>query len=169
MQPKRTITPKIIQREAITIVGLSKMTTISANDTAQLWSSLGPLRKTIGNKCDAGSYSVQCYGDASLATAFTSYTTYEYWAGVAVERVPPLVPPLKVLHIPSATWAVFTYVGTAKDFGKFIGVIMQEWLPNSGYQLLALPQFQYMDENYLGPHDPEAQEQFWLPIKEAKG
>ena len=165
MQAKLNLTPEIVRRQAITIVGLSKATSVGANDTAQLWSSLGPLRKTIPYRRDTGSYSVQCYGDTFLTTAFTSPTSYEYWAGVAVDRLQPLESPLQALHIPSATWAVFTYIGMAKDFGAFVGVIMHNWLPYSGYQLLALPQFQYMDENYLGPCDPEAQEQFWLPIK----
>ena len=156
--------PVIEEQQELILVGLQATMSLSHNITMQLWQTFGPLKKSIHNKSNGGSYSVQCYADDFMSTPFTSETKFVKWAAVAVTTEDNIPKELEVLKIPKGKWAVFPYQGTTRDFGKFAQYMYQEWLPSSGYQLDHRPHYEYMGSDYLGTNHPDAQEEVWIPI-----
>lgn len=64
------------------------------------------------------------------------------------------------------TYAVFQYKGMAANFPKVWQNIFTQWLPNSRYVLDDRAHFEKLPENY-NPLDPNAEEEIWIPVKEA--
>jgi AraC family transcriptional regulator len=156
--------PVIVEQAELILAGLKTTMSLSHNTTIQLWQTFGPLKKSIHNKSNGGSYSVQCYVDDFMSIPFTPETKFVKWAAVAVFNEDDIPKELEVLKIPKGKWAVFPYKGTTRDFGKFAQYVYQEWLPQSGYQLDHRPHYEYMGSDYLGPNHPDAQEDVWIPI-----
>ncbi len=156
--------PKIIERDAIYIVGMHTEMSLAENTTVQLWQAFGPRQKEIENREDKGCYSIQIYNDDFSTQAFLPTTQFKKWAGVAVVGEIKTPDGLEVLTIEAGKWAVFPYKGTPQNFGNLVYFVMTQWLPRSEYKLDNRPQFEYMDEHYAGPMNPEAQEEFWVPV-----
>jgi len=157
--------PLIKSEAARTIVGVSTKTSLVDNKTMELWQTFGPLRKQIENLKNEGSYSIQIYASDFMTTPFSPATVYTKWAGVEVTQIDDIPIGLESMTISEGKWAVFVYKGTTSDFGAFAQYIYKTWLPSSGYTLDDRPHFEYMSENYLGPNNPEAEEEVWIPIK----
>jgi len=68
-----------------------------------------------------------------------------------------------VIHIPTATWAVFESIGPMPKAIQTVTVkIFKEWFPSTGYEHAAIPEL----EVYL-PGNPDNQDyhcQVWIPI-----
>lgn len=165
MKDTKHPSPVIVEQPELILVGLQATMSLAHNTTMQLWQAFGPLRRTILNKSNRGSYSVQCYADDFMTTPFTPETKFVKWAAVAVTTENDIPNQLEVLKIPKGKWAVFPYKGTTRDFGAFAQYIYSQWLPNSGYQLDDRPHYEFMPEDYLGPNNPQSEEEVWIPIK----
>ncbi len=165
MSKSRLPNPKIVASPQKMIVGLKINMSLSEDRTASLWKKFVPLRKSVSNPMDGGSYSVQVYDTLLGDEPFLPTTIFEKWAGIRVKEVKELPEDFEVLIIPAGDWAVFQYQGLARDFGKFMNSIVSEWLPSSPYDLEDRPHFEYMPEDYLGPNNPLSVEQVWIPVK----
>lgn len=157
--------PKIVTTPAKIIAGLKEETTLSATNSFALWQQFGPYRSSLKDRVTSGSYHIQVYSQDVSSQPLLPSTIYTRWVGVEVTASFNIPNDLEKLIIPEGTWAVFEYVGTARDFGSFASYIYSQWLPNSKFQLADRPHFEYLPESYLGPTHPEAREEVWVPIQ----
>ncbi len=64
---------------------------------------------------------------------------------------------LQLIHIPSASYAVFVKTNDNEDIGVFTERIFREWLPASGYKLTGTPEIELTSSKTDGI--------IWLPVK----
>jgi len=147
------------------IIGLYEVMSLSEDKTRLLWKKFGSQRKEITNALCDGSYSIQVYDEGFVRGEFSHTTLFDKWAGIEVKNMVEVPKGMEILIIPAGKWAVFQYQGIPSAFYKMAQYIYEDWLPNSKYQLDHRPHFEYMDSDYLGPMNPEAREEVWIPIK----
>jgi AraC family transcriptional regulator len=155
----------ITQSPALNLVGLKADVALDPNQTRALRQKFGPWRAKIENRADDNTYAVDIYPGNYLKD-FKPQTVFEKWAAVAVKEKPKILPvPLEVLEVEPALYAEFQHKGPASAVGKTYNHILSQWLPQSKYQLRALPHIAVMPANYQ-PADVNAQEKIWIPLKE---
>ena len=72
---------------------------------------------------------------------------------------------MEAFVIQGGSYAVFIHKGATDTFHKTAEFIFSVWLPNSKYELDNRKHFEIMKENYLGPNNPDSEEEVWVPIK----
>lgn len=124
-----------------------------------------PRRKEIANIVDGIYYSVQVYPDHFKMANFTPQTVFEKWAAVEVTELGPMPMDMESITLSEGKYAVFVHHGTMQSFPKTLQYIYQSWLPQSEYELDSRPHFEIMGDKYLGPNDPNSEEEVWIPVK----
>ena len=86
-----------------------------------------------------------------------------YWAA---SNMPINTPghPLPTLIIPKQTYAIITHIGPVVNYPKTLDWVLNNWLPNSGYQGEEGYELERYPRHY-NPQSPDAQMEFWLPIR----
>jgi AraC family transcriptional regulator len=153
----------ITQSPALNLVGLKADVALDPNQTRALRQKFGPWRAKIENRADDNTYAVDIYPGNYLKD-FKPQTVFEKWAAVAVKEKPKsLANPLQFLEIKPALYAIFQHQGSASTVGQTYNYVLNQWLPQSGYKLVARPHVAVMPPKYQ-PQDPKAQEEIWIPI-----
>ncbi|HEA29220.1 MAG TPA: AraC family transcriptional regulator [Leeuwenhoekiella sp.] len=147
------------------LIGMRIATTISFDDTAQLWKEFVSRQDEIKNKKDSGYYSLQVYPENLKMENFTESTTFERWAAVEVSDFESIPDGMEKKLLSGGKYAVFTHVGPVKTFVETSNHIYSEWLPASEYQLDARAHFERLGEKYYGPEHPESEEEIWVPVR----
>ena len=123
--------PKIVSREAFTVVGNSTHARVDKHDLPQLWAKLGSRVGEIQHLAQPGA----AYG---LTTSFEPETEeFEYVAGFGVEMVEDLPEGMGNWDVPSATYAAFKC--TLPTMPQVYQYAYNTWLPASGYQRADTP------------------------------
>jgi AraC family transcriptional regulator len=65
-------------------------------------------------------------------------------------------------------YAVFKHKGATSSFHLTSDYIFNHWIPQSEYELDHRPHFEILGDQYLGPDNPESEEEVWIPIKPRK-
>ena len=157
--------PKIIITKEIKLVGMRTKTTLNSRKTASLWMQFMPKKKEVKNLMNSWHYSVQSY-DADLKMEdFTPDTLFETFAAVEVNSFIEIPQDMESFVIQEGTYAVFIHKGATDTFHKTANFIFNMWLPNSKYELDNRLHFEIMKEKYLGPDNPNSEEEVWVPIK----
>ena len=86
------------------------------------------------------------------------------WAAVEVEDYSGKIEGMEEFYLSGGKYAVFEHKGPASSFGEIFGYIFGVWLPGSEYTLDEREHFEILKEDY-NPHDPNAEEEIWIPIK----
>ena len=155
----------LTQTPPLILVGLKADVALNPNQTQALWQRFGPWREKIENRANSNLYGVDFY-PTNYFDAFNPEVIFKKWAAVAVQQKPKILPvPLEVLEVEPALYAEFQHKGPASAVGKTYNHILSQWLPQSKYQLRALPHIAVMPANYQ-PADVNAQEKIWIPLKE---
>lgn len=160
----RIITPKISELQPKLLVGMRIRTSTSDNKTFELWNEFKSRQSEIDNRIEGTFYSVQVY-DQVVGSNFTPTTLFDKWAAIEVTEKRASSEGMESLIIPKGKYAVFIYKGTAAAFGQTLGYIFNQWLPMSGNKLDNRPHFEVLGPKYLGPQDPNSEEEVWIPIK----
>lgn len=156
--------PKIVEIEDRKLVGICVKTTLSENNTLELWQNFKPRVKEIKDRSDTKFYSVQNFEKGLKLEQLTLQTEFEKWAAVRVKSFDQIPDKLENLTIPKGKYAVFIHHGTPQAFAKTSAFIYGVWLPTSEFELDERPHFEVMSANYH-PADPNAEEEVWIPIK----
>lgn len=125
------MTPKIKVLQPKVLVGKRIRTSISENNTFELWKKFKSRRSEIDNHIEGIFYSVQVY-DEVIGAGFTLTTLFDKWAAMEVKEMGPCPEGMETLTIPHGKYAVFIYKGIAADFGQTLGYIFNQWLHKSG-------------------------------------
>jgi AraC family transcriptional regulator len=157
--------PQILEIVNKHLIGIRIETSLSENSAVALWKQFMPRKKEIRNVAGLELYSVQVYSKDFSMRQFTPSTKFEKWAAVEVESHESIPDSMEALTLPGGLYAVFNHRGPAVTFPVTAAYIFGQWLPQSEYELDNRPHFEVMGEGYLGPNDPSAEEEVWIPIK----
>lgn len=156
---------KIITLTEKNLVGMRVETSISNFASPELWQTFMPRRKEIEGLIDGAYYSMQVYPKGFQMKDFTPATLFEYWAAIEVENELPLPSGMESFVLPGGTYAVFIHRGPMSTFRQTLGYIHNQWLPNSEFELDDRPHFELLGDSYLGPNNPDSEEEVWVPIR----
>lgn len=66
--------------------------------------------------------------------------------------------------VPTATYAVFTHIGSLEDLSKTYEQIHKQWLSNSDYEMAGNYEFEYYDERFTD-FSPTSEMDIYVPVK----
>lgn len=145
------------------LVGKSIKMSLTNNRTYELWSSFMPRRKEIPNTTDSLLYSMQVY-DSGYFEKFDPNTEFTKWAAVEVSNSSDIPEGMQTYLLEGGLYAVFVHKGTPQTFPETMGYILEQWLPQSAYQLDHREHFELLGEKYK-TNDPNSEEEVWIPVK----
>jgi len=148
--------PKIIKGAAFTVVGMKYHGKNENNEIPQLWGEFGPRMgeiKQVANPHVA--YGVCDNFDESSSE-------FDYIAGFEVGSTAEIPEGMVSWDIPAGQYAVFTC--TLPTLGETYQYAYHSWLPQSGYQRAAGPEFELYDESF-DLRDPRSEMDVYIPIK----
>lgn len=157
--------PKILMSGEKKLVGMQIYTSLAEDNTVAMWQQFMPRRKEISNNIGELLYSVQVFNGGLDIEEFTPKTVFEKWATIEVSDFETIPEGMNNFVLPSGLYAVFIYKGLSSAFFEMAQYIYVTWLPESVYELDARPHFEVLGEKYLGPNNPESEEEVWIPIK----
>ena len=159
--------PEIRTVGEINLVGMRRRMSFAKNATSELWRGFMPRRNEIVSAEAKRLFSVQIFDRLPYSSDFDTETEFEKWAAVEVESFLPNIPEgMEKLTLAGGLYAVFEYKGTVEQFAPVARYIYSEWLPASGYELDNRPHFDILGEKYLGPMNPESEEEIWIPVRQ---
>jgi len=145
---------QIVQRPALTVVGMAIETKPMSPDIPALWPKFVARIDEIPHIAEPRvSYGVMRDGAGFL----------HYMAAVSVTSADGLPQGMVSLQLPAGTYAAFRYPlsGLGKGFGEIFNVL----LPQSGYQQVAgQPLFERYDEAF-DPGNPESGVEIFIPVR----
>lgn len=147
------------------LIGMSIKTSLSDYGAPGFWQRFMPRVKSVENKVGGKKYSIQIYDNLFSYSGFHPKLIFKYWAATEVKNFKSVPKEMETLQLPGGKYAVFIHKGTMAEFQKTLNFIHLNWLPDSGYELDFRPHFEVLDERYLGPQNPDSQEEVWVPIK----
>lgn len=153
--------PKIAQIKGKKLVGMRLKMSLVDNKTGDLFRAFMPLKKEIKSTTSGDVFALQHY---NLLT-FTPQTIFEKWACVEVSEYKTIPNGMETLILEAGTYAVFLHKGSTETFMNSVEHILFTWLPNSEYKLDDRPHFEVLGKAYLGPNNPNSEEEIWIPIQ----
>ena len=157
--------PKILMSGEKKLVGMRIYTSLAEDNTVAMWQQFMPRRKEINNNIGELLYAVQVFNGGLDIEEFTPKTVFEKWATMEVSDFETIPEGMNTFALPAGLYAVFTYKGLSSAFYETAQYIYGTWLPDSVYELDDRPHFDVMGEKYLGPNNPESEEEIWIPVK----
>ena len=158
----KLLIPKILTLQEKKMIGMRLEMSLVDNKTSDLFRKFMPRRKEITAMVSDGTYALQQYDFMS----FTPQFVFEKWACVEVSDFNSIPIDMETVVLESGLYAVFIHKGTTIDFMKTMQQIVQVWLPNSTYEVdNSRPHFEILGKKYLGPMNPNSEEEVWIPIK----
>jgi AraC family transcriptional regulator len=156
--------PRIETLNEKKLAGKRLRMTLSNNETATLWRSFMPLRKTITNTVTQDLISMQVYDPNFNFQDLTLDTPFTKWAVTEVSDFATVPPEMETYTLQGGLYAVFIHRGTPADFQKTFDFIFKEWIPHSGYAVDNREHFEVLGEKYKN-NDPLSEEEIWIPVR----
>jgi AraC family transcriptional regulator len=148
------MTLKIVDRPAITVVGLQIRATPMSPDIPALWprfvARIPEIAQTTEHRVTYG-----VMQDVPGAARF------DYLAGVAVSSADTLPAGMTRIELPAGPYAFFTY--PLSRLGEGFGEIFSKLLPQSGHRTRPGPYFERYNEDFC-PDKPDSAVEIWLPV-----
>lgn len=153
--------PKIVQMEALTVVGLEYVGKNEHMEIPALWGAFIPRYDEVPHKQGP------C-GSVGVCADMQADGTFTYIAGVVVDRVDGLPAGMVAKEVPAAQYAVFTHhgplFGGERDLAATMNYIYREWLPTSGYTRADTADLEIYDNRFAG-NEPHSEIDIYIPIK----
>lgn len=143
----------IVQLPVLRVVGMLYRGKNEHGEIPSLWERFLPRSGAIKHPAQPSVY----YGLMDNYNAQTG--EFDYLAGQGVEQVAGVPEGMKSWEFPPQTYAVFPcIVATIRPTMQYV---YETWLPQSGYQRAAGPDFEFYDEHYAGGESPMA---LYIPV-----
>jgi AraC family transcriptional regulator len=153
---KETMEPKIVSREAFTVVGMHYRGKNENNEIPQMWQAFGPRMPEIKHMVDQHvAYGISDNMDESTGE-------FDYIAGFQVKQVEAIPEGMVCWEVPGGSYAVFTC--TLPTLGETFQHAYKTWLPQSGHQPTGGADFEIYDEKF-DSQDPNSLFDVYIPIK----
>lgn len=131
---------------------------------AHLWQQLMPRRQEFRNR-GRQLISLQQFPANFQIHDLKADTKVQKWAAIALDPDEPLPAGMSLLERPGGLYACFYHRGKAADFPKTMAYIHGQWLSQNPFAWENRPQFELLDERYLGVDHPDSLEQVFVPIR----
>ena len=149
------MSPEIIDRPAVSVVGLRIRTLPMSPEIPALWPRLVARIPEIAHQAQAHvSYGV-------MAPVGTEMAALDYLAGVAVTDPEAVPPGMSRWTIPAGTWAVFRC--RLDKLQAAYAAIFDEWLPGSAFVQAPGPLYERYDEAF-DPARPDSLVEIGVPL-----
>lgn len=158
------MSPELKTLSPTKLVGMRLSMSLVANRTPDLWRSFMPRRNQILNAVGNDLISMQVYPTSFDFSAFDPHHPFEKWAARPVLHYTQVPEGMETFDLPGGLYAVFHYKGLPTD-PRIFQYIFGQWLPSSPYIADHRPHFEILGDKYKN-HDPESEEEIWIPIKE---
>lgn len=147
--------PKIVKKESFTVVGMKYHGQALKNEIPQLWQTfmgrMGEVKNIVG-----------CGNSFGVSLNFDEQSKeFDYIAAYEVSPAEDVPADLVTLEIPSAEYAVF--ICTLPTIKQVYEHIYGVWMPQSGHQRAAGPEFEFYDEKF-DPSNPASEMSVYIPI-----
>lgn len=150
---------KIVEKEALTVIGLSCFTTLKENQIPQLWERFNQRKEEIQQRINQ-----------HIALGISEFNPnphdrpFTYLACVPVKKVISIPKGMVTKTIPKMKYVVATHKGSLKTLGETFDDIHAVWLPRSNYQPAEVPDFELYDERFLGADHEQSEVDVYIPI-----
>tara|TARA_R110002073_G_scaffold72537_1_gene177404 strand:- start:403828 stop:404313 length:486 start_codon:yes stop_codon:yes gene_type:complete len=151
---------RIIEGEERKLIGMRLEMSLTNNRTHNLFQKFIPRKKEITNVVSEDVFALQHYDLLN----FTPQTIFEKWACVEVTDFNEIPDGMESFLLEPGTYAVFTHIGSVTDFVKTFRSVLTEYLPTTSYSVDNRPHFEILGSAYLGPTNPNSEEEVWIPI-----
>ena len=153
---------KIVEKEAMKIVGMKVITTQKNNTIPQLWDKFNPRCSEIKNIAQKG----VCVGICPnvVTKDFDENTKFAYIAGMIVENFDNVPKGMETLEIPAQKYAVATHKGSLDTLHDTYHYLYAEWLPNSDYEFWPSAEIEWYDEQFKFS-SPDSEFDIYIPVK----
>jgi predicted transcriptional regulator YdeE/DNA-binding transcriptional MerR regulator len=153
--------PKFITKPGFTMMGLRYFGKNEKGEISDLWDSFNQRVSSLGGLPNET-------GEAAIGLCITPEEAslegeFEYVAGFPVSQVDEIPDGFVVRQVPEYTYAVFAHHGDLAGLGKTYEYIYEVWLPQSGYQLAAMIDFEYYDQDFKD-FAPDSVFYIYLPV-----
>jgi len=148
--------PRIEQRPALLIAGLSERYSQDNAGMPAQWQRFGPWLGHVPGQIGDVAWGVCYNGDGK--------GNIDYMAGVEVSDFDDLPAELARLRVADQTYAIFTHAEHISTIQRTWAAIFSQWLPNSGRQHADAPELERYDERF-DPQTGNGGFQIWIPLK----
>jgi AraC family transcriptional regulator len=150
---------RIVEKDAMTVIGLPCLTTLKENKIPQLWNKFNQRKQEIKQRVDQ--HIVMGISEFSSNPYDNPFT---YLACVPVKEVLDIPKGMVTKTIPSMKYVVTTHKGRLDTLGDTFDYIYAIWLPKSDYELAEAHDFEIYDERFLGPDHEQSEVDVYIPI-----
>lgn len=151
--------PRIVEKGSFKLVGMIYHGQNKSNEIGQLWTEFDRLLDQIPYRQNKDSYYGLCFGMEKGNPAFS------YLAALPVDRFDEVPLDMVAKTVPAQTYAVFTHRGPTSKILETYDYGYGTWLPASEYEPAASFDFEFYDDRFTGPDDPNSQIDIYIPIK----
>ncbi len=144
------------------IICMKRQISFAENTTNLLWQSFMPRRSEINNKINSDLFSISIYPE-DFFSAFDAHKKFEKYAGIPVKYTESVPEGMQLISIEVGLYATFMYKGLAENYPNVFQNILQNWLPEHGYQIDNRPFFEILGEKYKRDAE-DSEEEIWIPV-----
>ncbi|WP_165861305.1 GyrI-like domain-containing protein [Paenibacillus paeoniae] len=149
--------PKVVEKEAFTVVGIAWNSQSREGDIPTMWGSFIQREHEIEGKREPKvSYGICIPMDE--CEDFTYVASYE-----AYGEQPPAG--MTKVDVPAQRYAVFTHKGKTESMGETYELIYGKWLSLQGLKLTKGIDFERYDERFHGPESDSSEVDIYIPIE----
>lgn len=153
---------KIIEKEAMKVIGMDVVTTQKNNKIPQLWDNFNKRFHEIENIAVKNA----CLGVCPYVEMqdFNEDSEFRYIAGAIVKDFSKVPDGMVTYDMPAQKYAVVTHKGTLDKLQETYQYIYAEWLKNSEFEFCPSAEFEWYDERFkFGSEDSELD--LYIPIR----
>lgn len=151
--------PKIVELAPMLVVGLEYVGKNEHGEIPALWEALP-------GRCAEITHVVNAY-TLGVCSELRADGAFSYVAGFEVDSAEDIPQGMVAKQLPAARYAVFTHhgplFGGEHDLGATYADIYRDWLPKSGYQHAASPEFERYDERFAFGQ-AQSEMEIYIPI-----
>ena len=145
--------------EAMIFAGLGETyTPATVHEIPQLWQRFIPYLGAIQGQIGSDTYGVVSATRAESAR-------FDYLAGVRVSDPNGLPQEFTQFAAPAQTYAVFRHYGPVSELASTCHAVWTEWLPRSGFDAAANPDFIEVYGDRFDPQAGAGEVEIWLPVR----
>ena len=157
--------PQTVDKGDIRVIGIQAQTTMknSVNDVSALWGEVMKRNNEIPNK--VGNNVIFGIHEFSEMSVLNENTPFTYMVSLEVNNTDSVPQGMLAKTLAPAKYAVFTHKGPMNTIGDSYSYIYKTWFPQSGNKVKASEYFEYYDNRFRGPNDPNSQVDIYIPMQ----
>ena len=147
------------------IAGMQIPTSPAESQAPQIWQQFMPRRNELEGTEDDVYYSIQDYPADYPWGSYDPTAQFTTWAAREISKDCILPDGFSQTKIKGGLYAHFIHKGTSACLSDSMIYFHTQWLPKSGYTLdKTRLHFERLDRAFLGPENPNSEEDVYIPI-----